>query len=189
MNPVWFDFTDLPANVAELNRLHRLVDETSELRDTPEGVARWEKAVKRWGEFSGIYRDEKFYIFENDRFLASLSAGEPDAKECAMTFLELDPYYFRSGYMKGKLLIRLKHLELGTSEKERLRKIVVDAIASPMPKCEFKYYARLLKNIGTPDFRRRIEALPIPETDWRKVRQKRCLNEIYRETDMSLALR
>ena len=183
MSFVWFDFTDFSEKVAEMNRLYQLVDETSELRDTPEGIARWEKAVERWWEFSGIYRDDKFYIFENDRFLASLSAGEAAAKECTMTFLELDPYYFRSGYIKSKLLVRLKHLELGTSEKERLRKIVVNAIVSPMPKCEFKYYARLLKNIGTPDFCRRIEALPIPETDWRKVRQICCLNEVYWEKD------
>ena len=180
MNFVWFDFTDFPEKVAELNRLKQLVNETSEFRDTPEGIARWKKAVAHWYEFSGFgHPEDKFYIFENDCFLASLSAGESDAKECAVTFLELDPYYFRSGYMKSKLLVRLKHLKLSTSEKERLRKIVVNAIVSPMPKCEFKYYARLLKTIGTPDFHRKISELPIPENDWRKIRQERCLNEIY----------
>jgi len=181
MTSVWFDFTGFPGKVAELNRLHKLVCETSELRwrtRKAEDVAHWEDAVARWKNFSG-FGLEKFYIFENNRFLAALSGGEAEARACAVTFLEFDPYYYRSGYMKSKLLVRLKHLTLRESEKKRMRKIVRDAILSPRPKCEFKDYARLLKNIGTPEFRQVIRNLPVPDVPYLSARRSCCLLDVY----------
>ena len=181
MNSGWLDFQGFPQKVAELNRLHRLVRETSEIRmrtNKAEDIARWEDAVERWKDFSG-FGLEKFYIFENDRFLAALAAGETEARACAVTFLEFDPYYYRSGYMKGKLLVRLKHLALTASEQNRLQKIVCHAILSPRPKSEFKDYARLLKNIGTPEFRQEIGSLSVPDIPYLSARRSCCLREVY----------
>ena len=182
MSFTWFDFTDFPARVAELNHLNRLVRETSELRlrtRAPEDIARWKAAVVRWKKFSGFGLDEKFYIFENDRFLAALAAGEAEARACAVTFLGFDPYYHRSGYMKGKLLVRLKHLALTACEKQRLQQIVCSAIVSPRPKSEFKDYARLLKNIGTPEFRQRLRELTVPDLAYLAARRACCLRDVY----------
>ena len=63
--------------------------------------------------------------------------------------------------------------------KKRLRKIVRDAILSPRPKCEFKDYARLLKNIGTPEFRQVIRNLPVPDVPYLSARRSCCLREVY----------
>ena len=181
MSSNWFDFTDFPARVETLQRLHRAVTETSDVRwrtKAPEDVVKWQEAVERWENYSG-WGDQKFYVFENDYFLKALAAGEADAKECAITFLEHDCYYFRSGYMKAKLLTRLKHLDLTQSETRRLQNVVFNAILSTRPKSEFGYYARLLQNIGTPLLRRRIESLPVPDIPWMKARQTRCLQEVY----------
>ena len=176
-----FDFTNFPARVETLQRLHRAIDETSEIRlrtQSQEDIAKWHKAVERWKDYSG-WGDQKFYVFESDCFLKALAAGEADARECAITFLEYDCYYFRSGYMKAKLLTRLKHLDLTQAETRRLQKVVCNAILSTRPKSEFGYYARLLKRIGTPSLRRRIESLPVPDIPWMKARQSRCLTEVY----------
>ena len=57
LTPVKFDFTNFTAKVAELNRLHKLVNESSELRwrtQKTEDISRWEKVVKDWKEFSGF---------------------------------------------------------------------------------------------------------------------------------------
>ena len=181
MSSNWFDFTNFPAGVETLQRLHRAVTETSDVRwrtKAPEDVVKWEEAVERWKDYSG-WGDEKFYVFESDSFLTALAAGEADAKECAITFLEYDCYYFRSGYMKAKLLTRLKHLDLTQTETRRLQKVVCNAILSTRPKSEFGYYARLLQSIGTPLLRRRIESLPVPDIPWMKARQTRCLQEVY----------
>jgi hypothetical protein len=178
-----FDFTNFTAKVAELNRLHKLVHESSELRwhsGKAEDIESWEKAVKDWKEFSGFgYPETKFYFFENQTFLTALSSGETDAKESAIKFLEFDPYYYRSGYIKSKLLVRLKQLKLTASEIKRLQKVVCNAILSPLPKSEFKYYAGLLKNIGTPEFRLKLDALSVPALSYLQARKNRCLLDVY----------
>ena len=183
IEPMKFDFTNFAARVAELNRLHKLVHELSDLRlrtQKTEDVERWEKAVKSWKEFSGFgYPETKFYFFENQTFLAELSAGDADAKESAIKYLEFDPYYYRSGYIKSKLLVRLKHIKLTASEIRRLQKVVCNAIVSRQPKCEFKYYAGLLKNIGTPEFRLQLEKLPVPALPYLQERKNRCLQDVY----------
>jgi len=182
MSKSWFDFKDFPDRVAELNRLNQAVADTSDLRwrtRRPADIAAWEKAVKTWYDYSGCSRDDKFYIFESDRFLTALASGEAEARKCALTFLEYDPYYFRSGYMKAKLLIRLKHLLLTEDEMARMRAIICKAILDRRPKCEFRYYARMLKNIGTPEFRRQIRALAVPDIPYLKDRQAMCLQKVY----------
>ena len=178
-----FDFTNFAAKVAELNRLHKLVHESGELRwrtQKAEDIERWDNSVRAWKEFSGFgWPASKFYFFENKTFLAALSAGDADAKESAIKFLEFDPYYYRSGYIKSKLLVNLKHLKLTASEIRRLQKVVCNAIVSRQPKCEFKYYARLLKNIGTPEFRAKLQNLSVPDLSYLKARQECCLQEVY----------
>ena len=178
-----FDFTNFTAKVSELNRLHKSLHDLSDLRwrtQKAEDVARWENAVRAWKEFSGFgYPETKFYFFENQTFLAALSAGDADAKESAIKFLEFDPYYYRSGYIKSKLLVRLKNIKLSASEVKRLQKVICNAIVSQPPKCEFKYYARLLKNVGTPEFRQKLQALPVPGLPYLKARQECCLQDVY----------
>ena len=177
-----FDFTNFTAKVSELNRLHKSLHELSDLRwrtQKAEDIARWENAVRAWKAYSGFGEDTKFYFFESRDFLSALASGDADAKESAIRFLEFDPYYYRSGYIKSKLLVRLKNIKLSASEVKRLQKVICNAIVSPQPKCEFKYYARLLKNVGTPEFRQKLQALPVPGLPYLKARQECCLQEVY----------
>ena len=177
-----FDFTNFTAKVSELNRLHKSLHELSDLRwrtQKAEDIARWENAVRVWKEYSGFGEDTKFYFFESRDFLSAIAAENADAKESAIRFLEFDPYYYRSGYIKSKLLVRLKNIKLSASEVKRLQKVICNAIVSQPPKCEFKYYARLLKNVGTPEFRQKLQALPVPGLPYLKARQECCLQEVY----------
>ena len=177
-----FDFTNFAARVAELNRLHKLVHKSSELRwrtQKAEDIARWENAVRAWKAYSGFGEDTKFYFFESRDFLSALASGDADAKESAIRFLEFDPYYYRSGYIKSKLLVRLKNIKLSASEVKRLQKVICNAIVSQPPKCEFKYYARLLKNVGTPEFRAKLQNLSVPDLPYLKARQECCLQDVY----------
>ena len=51
LTPMKFDFTNFTARVAELNRLHKLVHELSDVRwraGKAEDIVRWENAVKSW---------------------------------------------------------------------------------------------------------------------------------------------
>ena len=177
-----FDFSNFTAKVSELNRLHKSLHELSDLRwrtQTAEDIARWENAVRAWKEYSGFGEDTKFYFFESRDFLSALASGDAEAKESAIRFLEFDPYYYRSGYIKSKLLVRLKNIKLSASEIKRLQAVVCAAIVSRQPKCEFKYYARLLKNVGTPEFREKLQALPVPAIQYLQERKECCLQEVY----------
>ena len=183
LTPMKFDFTNFAARVAELNRLHKLAHELSDLRlrtGKAEDITCWENSVRAWKEFSGFgYPETKFYFFENQTFLAALSAGDAEVKESAIKYLEFDPYYYRSGYIKSKLLVRLKHIKLTASEIKRLQKVVCNAILSPLPKSAFKYYAGLLKNIGIPEFHLQLEKLPVPALPYLQERKTRCLQDVY----------
>jgi hypothetical protein len=177
-----FDFTNFTARVSELNRLHKSLHELSDLRwstQKAEDIARWENAVRAWKAYSGFGEDTKFYFFESRDFLSALASGDADAKECPIRFLEFDPYYYRSGYIKSKLLVRLKHINLTAFEIRRLQKVICNAIVSRQPKCEFKYYAGLLKKIGTPEFRLKLDALSVPALPYLQERKNRCLQDVY----------
>ncbi len=182
-NQIEFDFKNFTERVAELNRRYKELHDLSELRlrtGKEEDITRWELAVNKWKEFSGFgWPETKFYLFENREFLAALSSGDADAKETAIKFLEFDPYYYRSGYMKSKLLVRLKHLKLTASEVRRLQKVVCNAILSPLPKIEFKDYSRLLKNIGTPEFFQKIQNMSVPDISYLQNRKTCCLQNVY----------
>ena len=72
-----------------------------------------------------------------------------------------------------------KNIKLSASEIKRLQKVIYNAIVSRQPKCEFKYYARLLKNIGTPEFREKLHSLPVPTIQYLQERKECCLQEVY----------
>ena len=177
-----FDFSNFTAKVSELKRLHKSLHDLSDLRwrtQKAEDIARWENAVRVWKEYSGFGEDTKFYFFESRDFLSAIAAENADAKESAIRFLEFDPYYYRSGYIKSKLLVRLKNIKLSASEVKRLQKVICNAIVSQQPTSEFKYYARLLKNVGTPEFRQKLDALSVPALSYLQSRKNRCLQDVY----------
>jgi len=73
-----------------------------------------------------------------ERGLALLSEKDPDTVDTAIAFLEADPRFFRSGYIKEKLLSRLKHVPLWQHQVQRLSRSVDGG-----GRREFHGYARL----------------------------------------------
>lgn len=67
--------------------------------------------------------------------------------EFAVCFLEIDPVFFRSGYLKQVLLTRLKRSDLREPAKRRLRSVLVDAVNRRGSR-EFRYYCRLAAQIA-----------------------------------------
>ncbi len=87
-----------------------------------------------------------------ERQLELLKAQDTEAIEMAVRFLEADPWFFRSGYIKAELLGRLRTAPLNDDQLERLRRIVLDRIDGPGRR-EFRRYARFARRLDTPDFR------------------------------------
>jgi len=84
-----------------------------------------------------------------------LAAGERDAVEIAVLFLEADPWFFRSGYVKEDLLRRLKRLCLTADASERLRAVLLAAV-DLRDRREFRRYCHLARALDAPDLRQAL---------------------------------
>ena len=57
--------------------------------------------------------------------LARIGSGDPEAMEAAICFLELRPYFFRSGYMFKALVSQLKRADLADLQRARFNAVLV----------------------------------------------------------------
>ena len=71
--------------------------------------------------------------------------------EFVVAFLEVDPWFFGSGYLKEGFLTRLKRSDLDEAIRERLRRVLLDAVERRGAR-EFQRYCRLAAVIPNEDF-------------------------------------
>lgn len=142
-------------NADILHELHQKVHEFARIRDKSE------EKMELWKETA-----EKFHMSydrlafpgglnkQNER----LESDHPQAIERAIQFLEVDPMFVRSGYMKEKFLRRLKRAFLSAEQQERLRKVIL-ARVSGGGRREYRDYCRLARVLTTPEFKIEVEKL------------------------------
>lgn len=107
---------------AEIVRLHNRLHQTFDQRElSAEHETAWKQAST-----------ELQFSYDSLAFLGGLTGayerilgGDPEAMESAVCFLEVRPYFFRSGYIYKDLLRKCKRAPL--SPKQRLR---FDAVLS-----------------------------------------------------------
>ena len=111
-------------NAREVTRLHRRVHETFEARGRNRASHdAWSAAC---AEFHSQYNKLAFpggYEGAETRIVD----GEPCSIEAALCFLELRPYFFRSGYMYKSLLRKMKRAVLTQEQLERLAVVLARA--------------------------------------------------------------
>lgn len=105
------------ANAAEVVRLHSRIHATYRRRD--ESGRAWEEWSKACAEMRERYDNLAFPGGYNGA-LERISAGDADAIETAICFLEVRPYFFRSGYMYKVLLRRCGRASLSPDQAARL---------------------------------------------------------------------
>ena len=111
-------------NSAEAARLHGRIHETFAKRDvSPEKREEWKRACE---VFHRLY-DELAFPGGYDGALDRLVVGDQETMEAAICFLEMRPYFFRSGYMFDALLRRAKHAPLSPEQTARLQ-VVKDGV-------------------------------------------------------------
>jgi hypothetical protein len=83
-------------------------------------------------------------------FRPGLANGHARFIETAIVFLEADPWFFRSGYEKQKIIQHLKRSPLTEAQRMRLARVVlavIDGHAGGVPegrdRIEFRHYGRL----------------------------------------------
>ena len=84
-----------------------------------------------------------------------LERAEPAAIEEALTFLERDPYFFRSGYARERVARRLARVELSAAQKARARALVLSSVDGQRH-CPFPGVGRLAKAAADNRLRREL---------------------------------
>src|SRR5262245_3685386 len=111
---------------------------------------------ERWAEY-WTARETVFAFFDQLAFPGGLCQGkqrlkqqQPDAIEDAICFLEVDPWFHRSGYIKERFLHWLKRCPLTAEQQERLARCALRSVDGGSRRV-FHYYARLAGCLRSPD--------------------------------------
>ena len=88
-------------------------------------------------------------------WLLSIDAGNGDAIDQAVVYIEADPWLFRSGYFKDKLLRRLRRANLTETQRDRLRTALL-AVVDGRDRREFRRFCRLAHAIADDAFRQKL---------------------------------
>lgn len=103
--------------------------------------------------------------------------GDPVGAEQVIEFLEADPYYFGSGYLKANLLRWLGRVPLNASQMQRLRAVVLKVVALGWRR-EFRRYCTFAKRLDAPPFRHELARLTASRDVEVSKRARRVLNAL-----------
>jgi len=104
-------------NAAEINRLHGRIHETVKRRSESEKAKQeWSRAC---GEFHAKYEELCLPGGPYTSFYERILAGDPRMIEVALCFLEVRPYFFRSGYHWKTIIQKCKRAPMTGDHAER----------------------------------------------------------------------
>ena len=147
------------------NRHHEQINATFARRDqSKKGYEDWKAATSAWH----AQRYPTDFLW-SDEFLVALGNSKRQAIEDTILYLEVDPWYFRSGYLKERLLRKLKSADLTERDKVRLRNVIWN-VAAGKNRREFRRYCSLAPMVANDGFRWRLADVS-PELD-RKTKGK-----------------
>ncbi|WP_179102043.1 hypothetical protein [Sphingopyxis sp. KK2] len=92
-----------------------------------------------------------------------------------LDFLEADPMFFRSGYMKERLLREIKKRSLGIGDRSRLQTIIEEFVERADYRREFLDYCRAAVSVDDRHLRDRLYRLAHSDDDRVALRANRVL--------------
>jgi hypothetical protein len=142
-----------PVNEAQAE-IHAALKEVVNRNDESDPrTQRWLNAIKAFkAAYARVY-PEDLRLFEQ----GALPASDLETSDM-LDFLEADPVFFRSGYMKESLLGEVKKRTLDRSEVERLQSIILNVVRKP-DRREFRRYCRVATSVDDPEFRQKLKDL------------------------------
>lgn len=90
--------------------------------------------------------------------LEALRQNDRDAIAYAIIYLEADPYFFRSGYIKAKVAHMLKHVPLTKQQTYQLQQILLASLNKKYRR-EFREYCRLARVVADELFINELQKL------------------------------
>ncbi|HET7489632.1 MAG TPA: hypothetical protein VFJ85_17020 [Acidimicrobiales bacterium] len=131
---------------------HRAVHEAFDRRSSAGAFAAWEDAATAAHEAFEIMYPRRFW---DD--VERLRAGDPDAVEPLLAFLEADPWCFRSGYAKETILRFLRRHRLDGGQQARVEGVLLHAVDAG-DRREFRMSCKLARANATPGLRAGLHA-------------------------------
>lgn len=118
------------------------------------------EARQRWLETVEQFHSAIDHAYPEDfwELWKKLPSGDPTAVENAVLFLEADPWFFRSGYVKSGLIKKLNRLPLLAELEARLRNVLLDVVKT-RDRREFRSYCHLARRVESADLRRDLSKL------------------------------
>ena len=115
---------------------------------------RWLNAIEAFrAAYARVYPDPLRQIDQGEKHASQIDTTD------MLGFLEADPVFDRSGYMKEKLLTELKRRKLDQHEVARLQAIIISVVQKPDYRREFLRYCRAAASVDDERFRAELEAL------------------------------
>jgi hypothetical protein len=145
----------IAAAAAELRAMYEDIRRAFRSRDAgPAACREWADACRR---FHAAY-DCLAFPGGLCHGMTSLAGGDPAAVEAAVRFLEADPWFFRSGYIKADVIRWLTRASLSSSQAARLRRVVLARVSGRDAR-EFRWYCRLARRVADASLREAIRRL------------------------------
>ena len=131
------------ANAKQLRGLFQRIGET--FRAEPHGPEHQAAAA----EFHSNY-DRLAFPGGLEQAMDKLGSCDPGTIAAAVDFLEIDPSFHRSGYIKEDILRRLKRCEIDVETTQRLAQLIIRSLDSG-PRRVAQAYARLGATVHPPE--------------------------------------
>lgn len=112
----------------------------------------WETACARFHAQYGV-----LYYPGGEASLQALREGKDEGIEIALDFLEVDPRFFRSGYLKEQLWTQLRRCRFTRKQQPRLERVALAYTHRPIGR-EFWYMCRAMAQLATPGFWTEVRA-------------------------------
>jgi hypothetical protein len=151
-------------NAQTITKMSEDIDRTFKAKDT--NPKAWDNATRL---FHDNY-DRLAFPGGLEHGLSLLKNQDPTTIATAISYLEADPYFFRSGYIKENILRLLKKVTLSKKQIAELQEILIDAITNNNRR-EYQEYCKLARIIADEPFRHQIQDI-IQQSDDATIRQR-----------------
>ena len=142
-------------NARELRERHEAIHTAYRTRSvSKENWSAWTQACE---EFHSSY-DRLAFPGGLKRAYELLKQRDISIVEPVIAFLEADPYFFRSGYIKADFLRALPKFPLDNQQRVRLQEVILDRLQGPRRR-EFRKYCNLAPYVSTALFEQKVAAL------------------------------
>ncbi|MBL4661406.1 MAG: hypothetical protein JKY19_13700 [Alcanivoracaceae bacterium] len=153
-------------------KLHLRIHET--FKNRSKDLKSWKKACEEF--HAHVSRIDPIL----NRVYEEAVYSDKKLQEFIITFLELDPMFFRSGYIKEEMLRKIKKSPLSLKQINRLRQVLKDAVKNRGTR-EFKKYCSLAINIANPELVAYLISVSKQGIGAKKSRAKLMLNYVGKQ--------